>query len=103
MVFYASFNENQFSNKLSNTLEKVKYQYDNYMILGDLNFDMLITNKSKQLVDICDLYDCCNLIKDPTCFVKNSKPSLVDVLLTNKSNIVLILLIFQTVLVIGII
>jgi len=54
------------------------------MFLGDLNFDCLMEEKSKNLKNLLDVYDLSNLVKEPTCFAKGSKPSLVDVILTNK-------------------
>ena len=40
--------------------------------------------KGRALRDVCDIFDLQNLIQNSTCFVKGSKPSLVDVILTNK-------------------
>ena len=34
---------------------------------------------------MCDIFDFKNLIKSPTCFMKKFTPSLVDVILTNKT------------------
>ena len=48
---------------------------------GDLNYDMLDKSKGATLSDICDIFDLSSLIKSATCHMKNSKPSLVDVLL----------------------
>jgi hypothetical protein len=31
-----------------------------------------------------DIFDLSQIVKEPTCFMKNSTPSLVDVILTNK-------------------
>ena len=36
---------------------------------------------------ICDSFNFTNLIKEPTCFTKNGSPSLIDVILTNDSNL----------------
>jgi hypothetical protein len=41
--------------------------------------------KSQTLDDSCDLFDLTNIIKEPTCFKKDCNPSLVDVILANKS------------------
>jgi hypothetical protein len=49
---------------------------ENLIVIGDLNYDLLCTEKSQTLDDI---------IKEPTCFKKDCNPSLVDVILTNKS------------------
>ena len=58
--------------------------FDNVILLGDLNFNMLSREKSAPLTDLCDIFDLSNLVKEATCFTKNSDPSLVDVFLTNR-------------------
>jgi hypothetical protein len=37
--------------------------------------------------DLMELFDLCNLIKEPTCFMKNCKNSLLDVILTNSKSL----------------
>jgi hypothetical protein len=46
---------------------------------------MLCTEKSQPIDDLCDDFDLTNIIKEPTCLKKDCNPSLVDVILTNKS------------------
>lgn len=53
------------------------------MFLGDMNYDMLVSEKSSALANICDIFDLHNLVKNPTCFTKQAAPSLNDVILTN--------------------
>jgi hypothetical protein len=77
-----------FKTDISNTCENLLSRYDNLFILGDLNYDMLDKDKSSNLVDICDIYDIRNHIRAPRCFMGTSKPSLLDVILTNKSKLV---------------
>jgi hypothetical protein len=48
-------------------------------------YDLLCTEKSQTLDDLCDIFDQTNIIKEPTCFKKDCNPSLVDVILANKS------------------
>jgi hypothetical protein len=70
---------------MSTLLDKgIKY-YANLIVIGDLNFDILCTEKSQTLNDLCDLFDLTNIIKEPTCFKKDCNSSLVDVILTNTS------------------
>ena len=59
-------------------------QFDNIILLGDLNYGCLDQSKGSTLFDLCDIFDFRNLIKSPICFTKNFTPSLVDVILTNK-------------------
>ena len=60
--------------------DKISIRYDNFVYIGDLNFNMLQNEKSKHLHDVCDIFDLTNMIKEPTCF--KSEPSLLDVILT---------------------
>jgi hypothetical protein len=83
-----SMKHDVFKTDISNTCENLLSRYDNLFILGDLNYDMLDKDKSSNLVDICDIYDIRNHIRAPTCFMGTSKPSLLDVILTNKSKLV---------------
>ena len=57
------------------------------MLIEDLNYDCLDIAKSETLNDICDIFDYKNLRKYPTCFMKKCSPSLVDVVLRNKSQL----------------
>ena len=82
-----SVSDNFFTDKFSNNLDQCLVKYGNYLILGDLNFDLLHETKCKTLNDICEIFDLSQLVKDPTCFMKNCKPSLVDVVLTNNSSL----------------
>ena len=50
-----------------------------------LNCDLMDPTKGRPLRDMCDIFSVQNLIQKPTCFMKDSKPSLVDVILTNNS------------------
>ncbi len=57
------------------------------MLLGDLNYDMLHNSKCTPLVTVCDIFDLKNVISTATCFMKNSTPSLLDVILTTVPNL----------------
>ena len=71
------------------SLDKCFVSYENIIIFGDLNFDMLCAEKSQILNDICDSFNLSQLVKGPTCFKKGCNPSLVDVIITNKKNMCL--------------
>ena len=75
--------ESEFSQDFTNTLDKCVSPFDNYMVIGDLNYDLLCDTKGKPLVNIMEF----NLIQKPTCFMKYCKPSLLDVLLTNSKSL----------------
>ena len=75
-----------FFNDCSLTMERISANFDSYIFLGDLNFDMLCNRKKNEtLVNICDLFNLQNVIKTPSCFTANGKPSLLDAILTNNS------------------
>ena len=69
-------------------LDKISEKYDNYVVLGDLNFDMLEKSKGSKLENVCDVFGLSNMIKGPTCFTSGNKPSHVDVILTNSTSYV---------------
>jgi hypothetical protein len=66
------------------TLDKSMKTYEHIVIIGDLNYNLLDGNKSQSLINVCDIFALENIIKEPTCFTKNSDSSLVDVILTNN-------------------
>ena len=74
-----------FSQELVKCLDKCSTLYDNHILFGDMNYDMLSVNKSKPLIEIMELFDYKNLITDATCFKKGCTPTLNDVILTNAS------------------
>ena len=58
------------------------------IILGDLNNDLLVNNRSKNLNDLINTYNLKQLINEPTHFTESSS-SLIDVVLVNKINNIL--------------
>ena len=66
------------------------------MVIGDLNYDLLNETKGKPLTNIMELFDLSNLIQKPTCFMKDCKPSLLDVILTNSKSLCIKTLNFGT-------
>ena len=75
-----------YTENATKALDSAFNNFDNVILLGDLNFNMLIKEKSTPLTELCDIFDLTNIVKEPTCFPKNSNPSLLDVILTNKPN-----------------
>ncbi|KAK3099036.1 hypothetical protein FSP39_025464 [Pinctada imbricata] len=73
-----SQNDNCFSSECVKLLDKCSAVTDKIIVMGDLNYDMLDSNKSKSLSEISDLFDLHCVVKSPTCHVVNTKPSLVD-------------------------
>ena len=59
-------------------------KFDHIVCLGDLSYDLLRSEKSQPLTNICDTFSLDNIVKQPHCFKKKQTPSLIDVILTNS-------------------
>jgi hypothetical protein len=78
-----TINEIFFNNNFIKTCHQITTKYDNCMCKGDMNYDMLVSEKSSAFANMCDIFDFHNLVKNPTCFTKQPARSLNDVILTN--------------------
>ena len=59
-----SMSDKEFSNDFIQTFDQLSVKYDNILILGDLNYNMLFDNsKSTPSNNVCDNFDFSNLIK----------------------------------------
>ena len=58
-------------------------KYDNFILLGDLNYDP----SESAVRDFCKIFSCKRLIKDNTCFKNLLKPSCIDLTITNRPKI----------------
>jgi hypothetical protein len=81
-----TIDEKTFNEDFIKTCDQITTAYDSFMFIGDLNYNMLVSDKSSPLQNVCDIFDLTNLVKSPTCYTKNSNPSLNDVILTNMPN-----------------
>ena len=81
-----NMNDRKFHDDFTMTCDKISKKYDNFMILGDMNFNMLDNNKSLFFKGCFDIFNIKNLIKKATCLTKFFKQSLLDVILTNNTN-----------------
>ena len=56
----------------------IKFMFISTMIIdiGDLNYDLVKPDKSQPLHTVCDVFDFTNLMKTPTCFMKDAHPSI---------------------------
>ena len=72
---------------MSNSLDVVLSDYENIIMIGDVNINSLDKNSSKytKLKNFCYTFDFKNLIKVPTCFQSIDNPSSIDVILTNRN------------------
>ena len=55
-------NINQFVAQVGPTLDFYMAKYENFLLLGDFNSEMSET----AMIDFCETYNLCNLIKEPT-------------------------------------
>ena len=69
--------ESVYSNDFTKNIDKISCNCDDFMKLGDLNYDMLNIEKSTPLSDLPDTFDLTIHIKEPTCFCKGATSSLV--------------------------
>ena len=65
---------------MSKGLDNYIGNYDNILLLGDLNSEF----SEPCLNDFCDIYNLKNLVKEPTCFKNPDNPSCIDLFLTNR-------------------
>ena len=65
---------NVFLSELTDSLDVVINRYDNILILGDLNIDLMDPNDQgfNNLIDFCDVFDLTNLINFDTCATNHS-------------------------------
>ena len=49
------------------------------VVIGDLNSKL----SERAMSDFCETYNLQNLVKDPTCYKNPSKPTCIDLILTN--------------------
>ena len=76
-------NKNLISNHLKEigkNLDNYSSKYDNFILLGDFNSEPT----ESAVRDFCEIYSRKNLIKDNTCFKNPSKPSCIDLIITNR-------------------
>ena len=53
--------------------------YDNFLVIGDLHLEISETTMS----EFCETYNLQNLLKNSTCYKNYSKPTCIDLILTN--------------------
>ena len=58
----SSINDNDFSSNFTKSLDKCMIHYENILVLGDLNFDMLDNRKCTTLNNMCDVFNLSQLV-----------------------------------------
>ena len=79
-----SIDRKLFFDEVNKSLSKVTKEYENLIIVGDLNIDIAAgTDKYNLLSEFCATYNLKNLVKGITCN-KSQQGSSIDVILSNK-------------------
>ncbi len=74
--------DHEFEDIMTDMLDNIILDYDRYLVMGDVNFNMLHEiHESNSVSQICDLFDLKNIITQPTCF-KTPRGTLIDVILS---------------------
>jgi hypothetical protein len=61
VVNFKLCNDNNFNKDFIDTFDKISTLYDNVLILGDINYDMIFEHKGAPLKNVCDIFDFVNL------------------------------------------
>ena len=67
-------------NEIGKNFDLLLYKYDNFMLMGDLNAEPTEVAVS----DFCEIYNLKHLIKEKTCFKNPTKPTCIDLIVTNR-------------------
>ena len=80
-------NKYVFFNELTETLSKAVNNYENIIVIGDLNIDVSDPDKDRNnyLSDFVDSFSLTNLINRKTCH-KSLSGTTIDIMLTNRPN-----------------
>ena len=78
-------NKDSFFKELNKSLNNIARKYENVLLVGDLNIDILDKKKDlkNHLSDLCDTFSLSNLISEVTC-VNSSVGSSIDEMLANR-------------------
>ena len=61
------------------SLDSYMSSYCSFLVVGDLNSEI----SEMAMSQFCEIYNLHNLVKDPTCYKNPSKPTCIDLILTN--------------------
>ena len=59
----SSMKDDKFIEDFTNTFDKASLNYENILVLDDLNYNMQDGEKSSPLQSVCDIFDYSNLVK----------------------------------------
>ena len=55
---------------ITTRIDKVHVHFDNIIVIGYLNYDLVKPDKFQFLLTVCDIFDFTKVIKTPTCFIR---------------------------------
>ena len=67
-------------NEIGKNLDLSLSKYDNLMLIRPLNAELT----EAAISDFCEIYNLKHLIKDKTCFKNPTKPTCIDLIVTNR-------------------
>ena len=68
---------------LNRVIDEHSKTYDNFIFIGDFNVGI----DENSMKNFCDINCLKSLIKEPTCFKNPDKPTCIDLILTNRPNL----------------
>ena len=79
-------------NEIGKTLDLLLSKYDNFMLIGDLNAEPTEAAVS----DFCEIYNLKHLVKDKACFKNPTKPTCIDLIVTDRPKCFQDTVVFET-------
>ena len=79
-------------NEIGRNLDLFLSKYDNFMLMGNLNAEPTEAAFS----GFCEIYNLKHLIKEKTCFKNPTKPSCIDLIVTNRPKCLQDTVVFET-------
>ena len=79
-------------NEIGKNIDLLLSEYDNFMLIGDLNAEPTKAAVS----DFCKIYNLKHLIKDKICFKNPTKPTCIDLIVTNRPKCFQDTVVFET-------
>ena len=75
-----SFSKDNYFSLVNKALDAYGSKFENIILMGDLN----TTNDDENLVEFLEDRELSNLVHFPTCFMSETNPSTIDLIITNK-------------------
>ena len=79
-------------NEIGKNLDLLLSKYDNFTLIGDLNAE----RTDAAVSDFCKIYNLKHLIKDKKCLKNPTKPTCIDLIVTNRAKCFQEIVVFET-------